>query len=93
METLHLGEFFLNRQVPFVAMRAVLDSHQDDIPILESTREGEKWPGPLHILRYLISHREGLIDFWRLYQNGRRARDVLGRSVAAILRVWLCGVK
>ncbi len=86
METFHLGEFFLPRNVPFLGMRTVVDSLNDRIPRLKSAMVER--PRAVDILRYLISHPDGAIDLWRLYENGRRAQVALRRSVEAVIRVW-----
>lgn len=88
METLHLGEFFLSRNVSFLGMRIVVDSLNDHIPRLKSTMAMAGRPRPVDILRYLIFHPDGALDLWRLYENGRRAQVALRKSVGAVIRVW-----
>jgi len=88
METFHLGEFFLSRNVPFLGMRTVVDGLNDRIPRLKSTMMMAGRPRPVDILRHLIFHPHGALDLWRLYENGRRAQVALRRSVGAVIRVW-----
>lgn len=88
METFHLGRFFLDREVPFVGIRAVIDSVEDRIPLGESMAELEGGLGLLKALWRLMSHKDALFQLWRLYRNGRRAQVALGRSVAAVIKVW-----
>jgi adenosylhomocysteine nucleosidase len=88
METYHLGEFFHARRIPFVGMRIVVDTVEDSIPLLRTTREARLWPDLLKRLAYLLSGRNAPSRLWRFYQNGRRAQVALRQSVAALIGAW-----
>jgi nucleoside phosphorylase len=88
METLPLGEFFATRGIPFLGMRTVVDGIEDHIPLWESTLAGAEWLRVPGILGYIFTQRRGVVNFLRMYRNARKAREVLGRSVAAVIKVW-----
>ena len=88
METFHLGDFFMARKVPFMGLRAVLDSVGDYLPLLRRTVETWKVPGVAKALRDVLCQRGELSRLWRIFKNGRSAQIALGRSVTAMIGVW-----
>jgi adenosylhomocysteine nucleosidase len=85
METFHLGEFFINRKVPFVAMRVVLDTVQDNLPVVGFKAMAG---GRAAILRHLLFGKSDRDQLWQFYRNGRQAQACLRKSVTALMRVW-----
>jgi adenosylhomocysteine nucleosidase len=88
METFHLGEVFLIRRIPFVAMRAVVDSLEDPLPEMDLSRGKVGWPEAFGVLRDLIFRKGSISNLGRLYKNGRRAQSSLARTVAALMKYW-----
>jgi adenosylhomocysteine nucleosidase len=87
METFYLGEFFVARKIPFLGMRAVVDSFQDRVP-LSGRSKFEPRRGVSTVTWHMMFQGGGLGYLLRLYQNGRRAQKTLAQSVAALLKTW-----
>ncbi len=89
METFHLGSFFVPRDVPFLGLRTVVDSLEDQIPEwLLPTRLGSLPLVARIISSSLVHHGGGFIPFWRFYKQGRMAQATLAKAVAAVIGSW-----
>jgi adenosylhomocysteine nucleosidase len=89
METFHLGSFFVPRDIPFLGLRTVVDSLEEQISErLLPTRLGSL-PLVARISSSLLHHRGGgFIPFWRLYKQGRMAQATLAKAVASVIGSW-----
>ena len=88
METFHLGSFFVPRDIPFLGLRTVVDSLEEQISErLLPTRLGSL-PLVAPISSSLLHHGGGFIPFWRLYKQGRMAQATLAKAVAAVIGSW-----
>ncbi len=88
METFRLGEVFLIRRIPFVAMRAVADGLEDPLPEMDLSRGKIGWPETLGVLRNVILRKGSISNLARIYKNGRRAQSSLARTVEALMKYW-----
>ncbi len=88
METFHLAEFFMDREIPFVGVRVVVDGFDDHLPLMGVFMERSGGSRLLRALWHLVSDRSALLQLRQLYGNGRRAQVTLARIVPAVIAVW-----
>ncbi|NIS69274.1 MAG: hypothetical protein GTO12_10100 [Proteobacteria bacterium] len=88
METFHLAEFFLDREIPFVGVRVVVDGSDDRLPLLGPFMERSGETRLLRALWHLVSDRSALLQLRRLYRNARRAQVTLAVTVPTVIAVW-----
>ncbi len=85
METLAIGRIAIARELPFIAVRVIVDTATDLLPrvVMAATRDGQVRMGPL--LRELVGAPTQLGALIRLGQRYRLAK----RTLAAVARVGL----
>ena len=88
METFHLGSFFIPRDVPFLGLRAVVDSLDAQTPEWLLPTRLERLPLVTRLSNSLVPRGHACIHFWRLYRQGRTAQTTLARAVAIMIGSW-----
>jgi hypothetical protein len=88
MESYWLGQAAREREVPFLALRAVVDGARDTLPeaFASTSDAGDFRWGPL--LAYLRSHPHFLVQFGQLARNAMKARHSLTVLAGGLLRLW-----
>ena len=88
METFHLGSFFIPRDVPFLGLRAVVDSLETQIPEWLLPTRLMRLPLVTRLSNSLVHRGRGYIPLWRLYRQGRMAQTTLAKAVATMIGSW-----
>lgn len=87
MESYWIARIASERQIPFIAVRAVSDTGQDSLPPFDQILMNGKWRRGKAALHF-ISHPRHLIKLFALYRNARQARrnltTVVGQLVSKI---------
>ena len=85
MESYWIGRIASDRQIPFIAVRAVSDTMRDSLPPFDLILNANgKWQRRKATL-YFISHPQQLIKMIALYQNTWQARRSLTTFVGNLM--------
>jgi len=81
MESYWIARIASAKQVPFIAIRAISDTMQDNLPPFDQILDSNgKWCWNKAV-PYFVSHPQHLIKLFTLYRNARQARRSLTTSI------------